>query len=107
MQMVQVQTKLPTRNRVVWAADADINVASADRAWANGVLFSNGNYALRHVGVPTVTVAMGLMSDIGMPVGLTFAGSAYDDLALLSYAFAFETGEGESLRKAPPSTPAL
>ncbi len=42
MQMVQVQAKLPTRNRVVWAADADINVASADRAWANGVLFSNG-----------------------------------------------------------------
>lgn len=73
MQMVQVQAKLATRNRVVWAADADINVASADKAWANGVLFSNGNYALRHVGVPTVTVAMGLMSDIGMPVGLTFA----------------------------------
>lgn len=94
-------------NADVGPADADTNVASADKAWANGVLFSNGNYALRHVGVPTVTVAMGLMSDIGMPVGLTFAGSAYDDLALLSYAFAFETGEGESLRKAPPSTPAL
>ena len=42
-----------------------------------------------------------------MPVGLTFAGSAYDDLALLSCAFAFETGEGESLRKTPPSTPTL
>ena len=94
-------------NADVGPADADTNVASADKAWANGVLFSNGNYALRHVGIPTVTVAMGLMSDIGMPVGLTFAGSAYDDLALLSYAFAFETGEGESLRKAPPSTPAL
>jgi amidase len=30
------------------------------------------------------------MTDIGMPVGLTFAGRAYDDNALLSHASAFE-----------------
>ena len=72
------------------------------------MLFSNGNYALRHLGIPLVTVAMGLMSDIGMPVGLTFAGSAYDDPALLAYAAAFEHGGGAGTLRVPPaSAPAL
>jgi amidase len=31
-----------------------------------------------------VTVPLGTMDDIGMPVGLTFAGRAYDDAALLA-----------------------
>jgi amidase len=44
---------------------------------------ANGNLAIRHLGVPTVTVPMGVMADIGMPVGLTFAGRAYDDSTLL------------------------
>lgn len=92
-------------NADVAGADADVDVAAADRAWANGVFFSNGNYALRHLGIPTVTVAMGLMSDIGMPVGLTFAGRAYDDPALLGYAAAFEAAG--TLRRPPASTPAL
>jgi amidase len=48
---------------------------------------------------------MGTMADIGMPVGLTFAGRAYDDVALLTYAAAFEaTGRR---RTAPPRTPPL
>jgi len=65
----------------------------------------NGNLAIRHLGVPTVTVPMGVMSDIGMPVGLTFAGRAYSDTALLSFAAAFEaTG---SRRMIPPRTPPL
>jgi hypothetical protein len=51
---------------------------------------ANGNLAIRHLGVPTVTVPMGVMADIGMPVGLTFAGRAYDDNALLRLASAFE-----------------
>lgn len=86
-------------------ADADINPASADIAWSNGVWVANGNLAIRHLGVPTVTVPMGVMADIGMPVGLTFAGRAYDDNALLRYAAAFEsTG---SRRIVPPRTPAL
>ncbi|GAA1612714.1 amidase [Leucobacter chromiireducens] len=88
-------------NADVGAANADTDEAAADIAWANGVRFSHGNYALRHVGLPTVTVAMGLMDDIGMPAGLTFAGAAYDDVALLGYAAAFEAGEGGSLRRAP------
>ncbi|WP_053386452.1 amidase [Leucobacter japonicus] len=94
-------------NADVGAQDADVDQAAADRAWANGVFFSNGNYALRHLGIPTVTVAMGLMSDIGMPVGLTFAGRAYADPELLAFAGAFEAGDGGTLRRAPESAPAL
>jgi len=89
----------------VGPADADVNPASADIAWSNGVWVANGNLAIRHLGVPTVTVPMGVMADIGMPVGLTFAGRAYDDSALLRLAAAYEsTG---SKRVIPPRTPAL
>jgi len=89
----------------VGPADADVNPASADIAWSNGVWVANGNLAIRHLGVPTVTVPMGIMADIGMPVGLTFAGRAYDDSALLRFASAFEaTG---SKRLIPPRTPSL
>ncbi|MBD9482541.1 amidase [Pseudomonas sp. PDM14] len=86
-------------------ADADVNPASADIAWSNGIWVANGNLAIRHLGVPTVTVPMGVMADIGMPVGLTFAGRAYDDSALLRLAAAYEaTG---SKRQVPPRTPPL
>lgn len=89
----------------VGPADADVNEASAAKAWANGVWVANGNLVPRHLGIPTVTVPMGTMSDIGMPVGLTFAGRAYDDVALLRLACAFEaTG---SRRTEPPRTPRL
>jgi amidase len=89
----------------VGPADADVNPAAADIAWSNGVWVANGNLAIRHLGVPTVTVPMGIMADIGMPVGLTFAGRAYDDSALLRFAAAFEaTG---SKRRVPPRTPPL
>ncbi|WP_028694261.1 amidase [Pseudomonas cremoricolorata] len=89
----------------VGPADADVNPTSADIAWSNGVWVANGNLAIRHLGVPTVTVPMGIMADIGMPVGLTFAGRAYDDSALLRYACAFEaTGQR---RQIPPRTPPL
>ncbi|VVM99229.1 Glutamyl-tRNA(Gln) amidotransferase subunit A [Pseudomonas fluorescens] len=89
----------------VGPADADVNETSADIAWSNGVWVANGNLAIRHLGVPTVTVPMGVMADIGMPVGLTFAGRAYDDSALLRFASAYEaTG---SKRLIPPRTPPL
>ena len=89
----------------VGPADADVNPQSADIAWSNGIWVANGNLAIRHLGVPTVTVPMGVMADIGMPVGLTFAGRAYDDNQLLSLAAAFEaTG---SKRQVPPRTPPL
>ena len=89
----------------VGPADADVNPASADIAWSNGIWVANGNLAIRHLGVPTVTVPMGVMPDIGMPVGLTFAGRAYDDSALLRLASAYEASG--SKRLIPPRTPPL
>jgi amidase len=89
----------------VGPADMDVNPASADLGWRNGVWVANGNLVPRHLGIPTVTVPMGTMADIGMPVGLTFAGRAYDDNALLGFAAAFEaTGDR---RTPPPRTPPL
>lgn len=89
----------------VGPADMDVNEASADLGWRNGVWVANGNLAIRHLGIPTVTVPMGTTADIGMPVGLTFAGRAYDDTSLLRLAAAFEaTGER---RTEPPRTPRL
>ncbi|WP_277452295.1 amidase [Janibacter sp. DB-40] len=89
----------------VGPADADVDEASADLAWRNGVWVANGNLVPRHLGIPTVTVPMGTMADIGMPVGLTFAGRGWDDNALLAMAAAFEaTGER---RTVPPRTPPL
>jgi amidase len=48
---------------------------------------------------------MGIMSDIGMPVGLTFAGRGYDDTNLLSYTWAFDHHRNH--RIAAPRTPEL
>ncbi len=87
-------------NADVGPADADTNVAAADIAWRNGVLFSNGNYSIRHMGVPTLTVPMGIMDDTKMPVGLTFAGRAYSDRAIIEAGLAFESVG--SLRQPPP-----
>jgi amidase len=86
-------------------ADMDVNEASADLGWRNGVWVANGNLALRHLGIPTATVPLGTMADIGMPVGLTFAGRAYDDNTLLSLAAAFE--QLRPRRTPPPRTPQL
>ena len=89
----------------IGAADMDVNPESADAGWRNGVWVANGNLVPRHLGIPTVTVPMGTLNDIGMPVGLTFAGRAYDDTTLLRLALAFEaTG---NLRTEPPRTPRL
>ncbi|MEF3405583.1 amidase [Agromyces sp. CCNWLW203] len=92
----------------VGPADMDVNEASADLGWRNGVWVANGNLVPRHLGIPTVTVPMGLMRDIRMPVGLTFAGRAYDDSALLALAVAFEALPASTPRRvAPPRTPSL
>ncbi|MBK4348831.1 amidase [Lacisediminihabitans changchengi] len=89
----------------VGAADSDVNPAAADLAWRNGVWVANGNLAIRHLGIPTVTVPLGIMGDIRMPVGLTFAGAAYTDASLLQYASAFESIRPR--RATPPLTPEL
>lgn len=92
-------------NGDVGKADADCNEASAADAWRNGVLFSNGNCAIRQSGIPTISVPMGVMADTAMPVNLTFASGAYDDNNLLRYAYAFE--RTSRLRQRPTRTPEL
>ncbi|THG30982.1 amidase [Naasia lichenicola] len=97
---------------VIFPAAADVGPEDAERdpeshakAWRNGVWVSNGNVVIRHLGIPTVTVPMGVMADIGMPVGLTFAGRGYDDSALLTLAAAFDMTRGR--RIVPPRTPSI
>lgn len=92
-------------NGDVGRADADRDEASARDAWRNGVLYSNGNCALRKFGIPSVGVPMGAMEDTGMPVGVTLAAGAYRDSELLGYAYALERAHGG--RTAPGRTPAL
>jgi amidase len=89
----------------VGKADADVNEASAELAWRNGTWVANGNLVPRHLGIPTVTVPMGIMADIGMPVGMTIAGKAYDDTRLLRFAAEFD--RAAQLRAAPGRTPEL
>lgn len=92
-------------NADIGAADADTDIKSSRFAWKNGVKYSNGNRPVRHLGVPTVSVPMGLTADIGMPTNLTFLGKAYSDENLLNYAYAFESER--SGRKLPVLTPPL
>ncbi|GBR07284.1 amidase [Acetobacter oeni] len=86
-------------NADIGAANADVDPQAYDHATENGVGRSNTNAMLRHLGIPSVSVSMGLMGDTGMPVNLTFAGKAYDDSRLLSYAYAYE--QGTKNRRAP------
>lgn len=89
----------------VGKADADVNEASAELAWRNGTWVANGNLVPRHLGIPTVTVPMGIMADIGMPVGMTIAGKAHDDTRLLRFAAEFD--RAVKRRAAPGRTPEL
>jgi amidase len=86
-------------------ADADTNPASAAIAFRNGTWVANGNLVIRHLGIPTATVPIGMLDDIAMPIGLTFAAKPYEDAKLLRYAYAFE--QSGSWRETPPRTPAL
>nr|OQO26289.1 hypothetical protein B0A51_04222 [Rachicladosporium sp. CCFEE 5018] len=92
-------------NGDVGRADLDTNDESARHALQNGVKYSNGNRALRHMGVPTVSVTMGLMEHKRMPVNLTFAGKHGQDSQLLQFAYAYE--QATHHRVAPPLMPAL
>jgi amidase len=92
-------------NADVGRADSDVNETSYADANRNGVFFSNTNHMLRHLGIPSVSVAMGVMEDIGMPVNLTLAGRAYSDNDLLAYAYAYESATHR--RVAPSRTPEL
>lgn len=89
----------------VGLADLEFDIDSTTHSLQNGVKYSNGNRAIRHLGVPTVSVPMGVMSEKKMPVNITFAGKAYKDTKLLEYAYAFESATKR--RIPPPLTPAL
>ncbi|KAE8371382.1 amidase signature domain-containing protein [Aspergillus bertholletiae] len=92
-------------NGDVGRANADVDPGSSLYAWKNGVKYSNGNREIRHLGIPTISVPMGVMEDTNMPINLTFAGKAYDDTKLLRYAYAFE--EFTHYRQVPPRVPEL
>lgn len=92
-------------NGDVARSDLFINEEHMEGALRNGVLFSNGNRAIRDLGIPTVNVPMGRMADIGMPVNLTIAGPAYADGRLIEYARLFEAAAPP--RPLPPLTPDL
>ena len=74
-------------------------------ALQDGIKYSNGGRALKHLGVPCITLPMGLMASKQMPVGITFATKAYADNDLLRYAYAYETISRK--RTAPLLAPAL
>lgn len=54
-------------------ADMGKSLALADYGWLNGVWAANSNLVIRYLGILMVTIPMGLINDIGMPLGLTFA----------------------------------
>lgn len=94
----------PTNGDVGYA-DADESFKSMKHALQDGIKYSNGGRALKHLGVPCITLPMGLMRSKQMPVGITFASKAYSDNDLLRYAFSYEAVSNK--RTAPPLAPAI
>jgi amidase len=88
-------------NSDVGRFDTDENPASAAAAWADGAVFSTTNHVLRRVGIPSVTVPMGVMADTGLPVGATICGPAWTDAHLVDVAAGLEA------RLAPRARPRL
>lgn len=89
----------------IGSADADVNVESNEHAHSYGVGRSATDHVMRQFGIPSVSVPMGQLEDIDMPVNVTFAGKPYNDNDLLSYAYAYE--DATNHRPLPPRTPPL
>jgi Asp-tRNA(Asn)/Glu-tRNA(Gln) amidotransferase A subunit family amidase len=89
----------------VGLADLEFELESTTHSLQNGVKYSHGNRAIRHLGVPTVSVPMGIMDEKKMPVNLTFAGRAYEDDRLLEFGYAYE--QKSKRRATPPLAPVL
>ncbi|WHT16325.1 amidase [Crossiella sp. CA-258035] len=90
-------------NTDIGRAEADVDKAANAAARKNGTRLSTMNQTMRLLGIPSVSVPMGLMEDTRMPVNLTFAGPAYQDNTLLSFAYAYEQA---THRRVPPTRPA-
>ncbi|MCR1784850.1 amidase [Nocardioides carbamazepini] len=86
-------------------ADADINVASNTAAHRYGVGRSATDHVMRVFGLPSVSVPMGLLADIEMPMNVTFVGTPYTDNDLLSIAYDYEQATHNQVPA--PRTPAL
>ncbi|KAB1644562.1 amidase [Pseudoclavibacter sp. CFCC 14310] len=86
--------------------DADFNPESNRLAMRNGTWVANGNLVFRHLGIPTVTVTLGVLPDIHMPVGVTIAGPSGADERLFAIASALEqliAGLGEPFGRHEPN----
>jgi amidase len=92
-------------NSNIGRADADVDTVHNTEAWQDGTFFSNGNRMIRHLGIPTVSVNMGLMDDTGVPAGLTFMAPSGSDRLLLACAYAYE--QSGHRRTAPARTPPI
>lgn len=92
-------------NADIGTANADVDPAASDLTWKNGTVFSNMNHVMRHLGIPSVSVTMGVMEDTAIPVNLTFAGPAYRDMDLLAAAYDYE--QASRKRVPPTATPPL
>jgi amidase len=72
--------------------------------WVNGDHFSGGSSApAACAGYPAITVPAGFI--FGLPVGITFMGTAWSEPALIKIAYAFE--QATKHRKAPEYKPRL
>ncbi|KPI45865.1 Glutamyl-tRNA(Gln) amidotransferase subunit A [Cyphellophora attinorum] len=86
-------------------AESDVDIELARHTWRNGVQYSNGNRCLCHLGIPSITVPMGILKDRRMPMGLTILAKAYDDSELLKAGYCFE--QSGQRRALPPLTPPI
>lgn len=105
LQQLELDGLVFPANSNIGSATTDVDLASHEEAMEQGNYFSNGNEMIRHLGIPTVSVCMGQMEDTDMPVNITFAGPAYEDSILISWAYAFE--QATMYRQLPKRTPPL
>jgi len=72
--------------------------------WVNGDSYSGGSSAMTAVaGYPNITVPVGFVH--GLPVGISFMGTAYQEPTLIRLAYAFE--QATRLRQPPQYLPTL
>ncbi|OOQ86240.1 amidase family protein [Penicillium brasilianum] len=94
----------PTNGDVPYA-NSDESPESMLHALQDGIKYANGGRALKHVGLPCITLPMGTMEEKQMPVGITFVSKAYADNDLLQYAYAYEAAS--KARTLPTLTPPI